>query len=80
MNDRGVGEELRHLLGRPLDNDEREHARKLVVATDAIERTILAASHFVALAHEALATVPSAGLRVGFSSLITSLVEDLPGI
>jgi heptaprenyl diphosphate synthase len=79
LNDRSLGEELRELLGRPLDDDEREHARKLVVATNGIERTIGAASRFLDLAHEALAVVPSAGLRIGFTSLITSLLEDLPG-
>jgi heptaprenyl diphosphate synthase len=78
MNDGSVGDELRELLGRPLDDDERERARKLVVATDGIDRTILAATRFVEQAHEALSVVPSAGLRVGFSSLITSLFEDLP--
>ncbi|HUY16695.1 MAG TPA: polyprenyl synthetase family protein [Acidimicrobiales bacterium] len=79
LNDRSVGDELRQLLGRPLDDDDRERARKLVVATDGIDRTLLAAARFVVLAHEALSVVPSAGLRVGFSSLITSLLEDLPG-
>jgi heptaprenyl diphosphate synthase len=79
MNDRSVGDELRQLLGKPLDDGDRERARKLVVATDGIDRTILAATRFVEMAHEALSVVPSAGLRVGFSSLITSLLEELPG-
>ena len=79
INDRRMGDELRQLLGQPLDEDERERARKIVVATDGIERTILAATRYLDLAHEALSVVPSAGLRVGFSSLITSLLEDLPG-
>jgi len=79
INDRSVGDELRQLLGRPLDENDRERARKLVVATDAIDRTMVAAANFVDLAHEALALVPSSGLRVGFSSLIASLLEDLPG-
>jgi heptaprenyl diphosphate synthase len=79
LNDRGVGDELRELLGAPLDDNDRERARKLVVATDGIDRTIIAAQRFLDKAHEALAVVPSAGLRVGFGSLITSLLEDLPG-
>jgi heptaprenyl diphosphate synthase len=79
INDRRMGDELRQLLGQPLDEDDRERARKIVVATDGIEQTILAATRYLDLAHEALSVVPSAGLRVGFSSLITSLLEDLPG-
>jgi heptaprenyl diphosphate synthase len=79
INDRRMGDELRQLLGRPLVEDDRERARKIVVATDGIERTIVAATRYLDLAHEALSVVPSAGLRVGFSSLITSLLEDLPG-
>lgn len=79
LGDRGVGDELRELLGRPLDNDDRERARKLVVATDGIDRTIVAAQRFLDQAHEALTVVPSRGLKAGFNSLITSLLEDLPG-
>jgi heptaprenyl diphosphate synthase len=78
LSDRSSGDELRQLLGRPLDDAERERARKLVVATDGIDRTILAAARFLELAHDALSVLPSAGLRTGFSSLIGSLLEDLP--
>jgi len=73
-----LGDELRDLLGQPLDDDERERARKLVVATDGIERTVFAARRFLEQAHESLAILPSAGLRSGYSSLISSLLEDLP--
>jgi heptaprenyl diphosphate synthase len=79
LNDRGVGDELRELLGAPLVDDDRERARKLVVATDGVDRTIVAAQQFLDQAHEALAVVPSAGLRAGFGSLIVSLLEELPG-
>ena len=79
LADANVGEELRGLLGRALDDDERERARKLVVATDGIERTITAATRYLDAAHEALWVLPSAGLRVGFTKLIGSLLEDLPG-
>lgn len=79
LDDRSVGDELRELLGTRLIDDDRERARKLVVATDGVDRSIVAAQRFLDQAHEALAVVPSAGLRAGFSSLITSLLEDLPG-
>jgi len=78
LRDHGVGEELRDILGESLDDEDRERARKLVVATNGIERTIAAAESFNALAHEALQRVENAGLRDGFSSLIESLLEDLP--
>ena len=73
-----VGEELRGVLGHSLDDEDRERARKLVVATDGIERTLAAAQSFLAQAHRTLAVVPNDGLRDGFSSLIESLLEDLP--
>ena len=78
IRDSRVADELRALLGRPLDDDDRERARKLVVATDGIDRTVLAANRFLVHAHRAIAVLPSANLRVGFTSLITSLLEDLP--
>ena len=78
LRDPLVGEELRGMLGHSLDDEDRERARKLVVATDGIERTIAAAESFLAQAHLALAVVPNDRLRSGFSSLIESLLEDLP--
>ena len=78
LRDASVGEELRNILGEALDDEERERARKLVVATNGIELTIGAAESFNALAHEALEHVENPGLRDGFSSLIESLLEDLP--
>jgi heptaprenyl diphosphate synthase len=78
LRDNNVGDELRALLGASLDDDEREKARKLVIATDGIGQTILAAQRFLDLAHDALESVPDAGLRRGFGSLIEVLLEDLP--
>jgi heptaprenyl diphosphate synthase len=78
LRDPNVGGELRGVLGAVLDDEDRERARKLVVATDGIERTIAAAQTYLAQAHVALATLPSARVRDGFGSLIESLLEDLP--
>jgi heptaprenyl diphosphate synthase len=78
LRDANVGEELRGVLGAILDDEDRERARKLVVATDGIERTINSAQTYLAQAHVVLATLPSAQLRTGFASLIESLLEDLP--
>ena len=78
LRDPVVGDELRALLGEPLNDADRERARKLVVATDGIAQTILAAQSFLERAHVALASVRSPELRRGFGSLIQSLLEDLP--
>ena len=78
LRDPSVGDELRSILGTVLNDADRERARKLVVATDGVERTVAAAQRFLGLAQVSLATLPSAGLRRGFGSLIESLLEDLP--
>ena len=78
LRDANVGDQLRGILGQSLDDEDRERARKLVVATDGIERTIDAAQSFLARAHDALEAVPDEALRRGFSSLIESLLEDFP--
>jgi heptaprenyl diphosphate synthase len=78
LRDTNVSDELRNVLGGVLDDEDRERARKLVIATDGIERTIAAAQTFLAQAHVALASLPSDGLRRGFASLTESLLEDLP--
>ena len=79
LADPRVGDELRELLGKSLDDDDRERARKLVVASDGVDKTVQAAQGYLAQAHEALAIAPSAQLRSGFGALIESLLEDLPG-
>ena len=78
LRDPQVGVELRNILGAALDDEDRERARKLVVATDGVAQTVAAAERFLAMANEALEVLPSRGLREGFSSLIASLLEDLP--
>jgi heptaprenyl diphosphate synthase len=78
LRDAALGDELRSVLGASLDDEERERARKLVIATDGIAQTIASAQRFLALAHEALEGVPSVALRQGFGSLIEFLLEDLP--
>jgi heptaprenyl diphosphate synthase len=78
LRDETVGEELRSLLGTPLDDDERERARKLVVASDGVAATLQAAQGFLVSAGEALAVVPSTGLRDGLTSFLASMLEDFP--
>ena len=78
LGDDRVGDELRALLGSPLGDDDRERARKLVVASGGVEATIAAARGFLATADTALQVVPSSGLRDGLSSFLASMLEDLP--
>jgi len=78
LRDQVVGDELREILGDVLDDDDRERARKLVVATDGIAQTVAAAQSFLSTAEAALEEVEGPQLRRGFSSLIASLLEDLP--
>lgn len=78
LRDASIGDELHSVLGAILDDEERERARKLVVATDGIERTMLAAQDYLAQAHNALSVLPNERLVRGFSSLTESLLEDLP--
>ena len=73
-----VGDELRSILGHPLDDEDRERARKLVVGTDAIPTTVAAAGRFLDEARAALGVLGPSGLSDGLGSLIGSLLEDLP--
>ncbi len=78
LRDPTLGDELSGLLGAVLNDDDRERARKLVIATDGIAQTISAAQSFLAVAREALEGVRSEPLREGFGTLIEHLLEDLP--
>lgn len=78
LRDVKFGDELRGMLGASLSDDDRERARKLVIATDGIAQTIASAQRYLAQAHHALEGVPSEPLRRGFGSLIELLLEDLP--
>ena len=78
LRDERVGEELRSVLGAPLDDAERERARKLVVAGGGVEATLAAARDFLDTAARALEVVESDPLREGFTSFLASMLEDLP--
>ena len=78
LGDETVGEELRALLGSPLDDDDRERARKMVVASGGVEATIAAAHSFLSTADAALAVVPSDSLRGGLTAFLASMLEGFP--
>ena len=70
-----AGEELRHLLGRPLDDAEREKARDLVIANGGIEAALDVARTHLAEAHAALASVGSSPSLGAFGVATDHLVE-----
>jgi len=78
LRDPSIGSELRSVLGGELNDDDRERARKLVVATDGVAQTVATAQEFLTRGHEALSILPDDMLRNAFGSLIDSLLEDLP--
>ena len=78
LDDKDAGEELRSLLGRPLDEPEREKARSLVASTNAVRRSLEQAQTHAGRASEAAAALSSPSLTAGFTTLATSLLEDLP--
>ena len=80
LRDEQVGAELRDLLGSPLDDDDRERARKLVIATDGIGSTVRIAHGHVERAHAIADRLTEEPLRDGYKSLVSSLLDDLPAL
>jgi heptaprenyl diphosphate synthase len=78
LRDESQGEELRSLLGSRLDDEGRERARKLVVASGGIEATIDAAQSFLTAADVALAAVPNTLLRESLTKFLASMLEGFP--
>ncbi len=78
LRDGDIGNELRDVLGSPLDDEDRERARKMVVATDGVAATLRATHEHLVEAHRTLEELPEADLRTGLGALVSSLVEDLP--
>jgi len=78
LDDAAVGAELAELLGSPLDDDDRERARKMVISTDGVAETLKIAGEHVTAAHQVADELTEQGLRDGFKSLVSSLLEDLP--
>jgi heptaprenyl diphosphate synthase len=77
LEDPIVSDELRALLGRPLDDTDRERARALVASTDGVARTLEIAQTHVERAAEVLEEVPEGDLRRGLASLTSSLLDEL---
>ncbi len=70
-----VGDELRSLLGTPIEGTERDRARDLVIASGGVEATISEAERFVASAKNSLddlgPSMSATALRDGADHLLT---------
>ncbi|HVE93536.1 MAG TPA: polyprenyl synthetase family protein [Acidimicrobiales bacterium] len=73
-----IGDELRSLLGSPIDEAERDKARALVRSSDAVEQAKRVAWAYAAEAAEALALLPQSDERDALARLGFALVDTLP--
>jgi len=77
LSDRN-GAQLAEILGGPLDEDAREIARRLVVASPGIDEALAEANRHVSAATEAAAELSSPDLQRGFAALASELMLGLP--
>ena len=78
LGDPDVGPELHELLGRPLDQPERDKARAIVSSSPAIVRSIAVGRGYADQAAEAATACPSRELSEGLARLAHSLLDGLP--
>jgi heptaprenyl diphosphate synthase len=78
LRDPEAGRELRPLLGRPLEQPERDKARAIVAGCPAIAATLGAARNYAADAEAAAQAVPGEGLGTILAEFAHSLLEDIP--
>ncbi|HEV3212170.1 MAG TPA: polyprenyl synthetase family protein [Acidimicrobiales bacterium] len=78
LEDASAGDELRGLLGKPLEEPEREKARALVTSTNGVVLALREGERWAELAHDALAGVHEPGLRAGLGALVSSLLAEVP--
>jgi heptaprenyl diphosphate synthase len=79
LADSDAGRELRMLLGRPLEQPERDKARSIVAASPAIANAVRVARRYVADAEQAASGSASPALARGLAELARSLLDGLPG-
>jgi len=78
LQDPGAGRELAPLLGKPLDQPERDKARAIVAASTGIDATVAAGRRYVEEASDAAAGLPAADLGRSLTELAHGLLDDLP--
>jgi heptaprenyl diphosphate synthase len=72
-----AGEELRALLGKPLDTPERDKARDIVRATDAVAGARAAAGRYADLAADAARSLPRGPVTTAMAELGHRLLDDV---
>jgi len=78
LEDPASGPDLRALLGKPLDQPEREKACAIVATSPGISAAVAEARRYVERAQTATAGIAVADLRQGLSRLVAELLSDLP--
>jgi heptaprenyl diphosphate synthase len=78
LQDPGAGPELAPLLGKPLDQPERDLARSIVAGSTAIDATVTAGRRYVQQAVDAAAALQGPELGRSLGELAQSLLDDLP--
>jgi heptaprenyl diphosphate synthase len=78
LHDPGTGPELAPLLGKPLDQAERDKARAIVAGSTAIDATVAAGRRYVDEASAAAAGLPESELGRSLTELAHGLLDDLP--
>ena len=78
LEEDGLGHELAAMLGKPLNDEEREAARLVVERSAGIAATVDEAHRYLDQAREAARSLPSSALAQGFSQLGELLLSDLP--
>jgi heptaprenyl diphosphate synthase len=78
LRDPGAGRELAPLLGKPLDQPERDKARSIVAGCSAIDATVTAGRRYVQEAADAAGALPGPELGRSLAELAHALLDDLP--
>jgi len=74
----GEGEELRALLGRPIDRPEADKARSLVVSSGGVESAVLTAREWADRASDALVPLPPSDAVTCLARLGHGVLDRLP--
>ena len=77
LRDPDAGPELAALLGKPLDQPERDKARAIVAGSSAIDATVAAARLHVDQPSTRSKACSSADLRRALSELVHGLVDQM---
>jgi len=78
LQDPEAGAELAPLLGKPLNQPERDKARAIVAGSPAIGATVTAGRRYVQEAVDAAAALPGPELGRALGELARALLDDLP--